>query len=298
MKDILGKLKEWGVDNILSLLHDSLYLRIKYKKVMHRTLHLRHPRTFNEKLQWLKLNNRKPEFTMMVDKREVKDFVKEILGDEYVIKSIGVWERPEDIEWGKLPKQFVLKTTHGGGNTGVVVCKDKDKFDRQSAIKQLKDSLKIDLYKRFREWPYKNVHKCIIAEEYMDDGSGELNDYKLLCYNGRCRNLFVCTERSNDVKVDFFDTEWNHLPFTRVHQNSSKIIQKPALLKEMVKIAEKLAKAIDTPLVRIDLYDIKGHVYFGEITFFPGGGMEAFQPEEWDYKLGEMIKLPIDKESK
>lgn len=298
MKDILGKLKEWGVDNILSLLPDSLYLRIKYKKVMHRTLHLKHPRTFNEKLQWLKLNNRKPEFTMMVDKRKVKDFVKEILGDEYVIKSIGVWERPEDIEWEKLPKQFVLKTTHGGGNTGVVVCKDKDKFDRQSAIKQLKDSLKIDLYKRFREWPYKNVHKCIIAEEYMDDGSGELNDYKLLCYNGRCRNLFVCTERSNDVKVDFFDTEWNHLPFTRVHQNSSKIIQKPALLKEMVKIAEKLAKAIDTPLVRIDLYDIKGHVYFGEITFFPGGGMEAFQPEEWDYKLGEMIKLPIDKESK
>lgn len=295
MKDILGKLKEWGVDNILSLLPDSLYLRIKYKKVMHRTLHLKHPRTFNEKLQWLKLNNRKPEFTMMVDKRKVKDFVKEILGDEYVIKSIGVWERPEDIEWEKLPKQFVLKTTHGGGNTGVVVCKDRDKFDRQSAIKQLKDSLKIDLYKRFREWPYKNVHKCIIAEEYMDDGSGELNDYKLLCYNGRCRNLFVCTERSNDVKVDFFDREWNHLPFTRIHQNSSKIIQEPALLKEMVKIAEKLAKAIDTPLVRIDLYDIKGHVYFGEITFFPGGGMEAFQPEEWDYKLGEMIKLPIDK---
>lgn len=298
MKDILGKLKEWGVDNILSLLPDSLYLRIKYKKVMHRTLHLKHPRTFNEKLQWLKLNNRKPEFTMMVDKRKVKDFVKEILGDEYVIKSIGVWERPEDIEWEKLPKQFVLKTTHSGGNTGVVVCKDRDKFDQQSAIKQLKDSLKIDLYKRFREWPYKNVHKCIIAEEYMDDGSGELNDYKLLCYNGRCRNLFVCTERSNDVKMDFFDREWNHLPFTRIHQNSSKIIQEPALLKEMVKIAEKLAKAIDTPLVRIDLYDIKGHVYFGEITFFPGGGMEAFQPEEWDYKLGEMIKLPIDKESK
>lgn len=295
MKDILGKLKDWGVDNILSLLPDSLYLRIKYKKVMHRTLHLKHPRTFNEKLQWLKLNNRRPEFTMMVDKRKVKDFVKEILGDEYVIRNIGVWERPEDIEWEKLPKQFVLKTTHGGGNTGVVVCKDKAKFDRQSAIKQLKDSLEIDLYKRFREWPYKNVHKCIIAEEYMDDGSGELNDYKLLCYGGKCKNLFVCTERSGDVKVDFFDTEWNHLPFTRVHENSSKAIKKPASLKEMVNVAEKLAKAIDTPLVRIDLYDIRGHIYFGEITFFPGGGMEAFQPEEWDYKLGEMIKLPIDK---
>lgn len=295
MRLFFKKIKEWGIDNILSLLPDSVYLRLKYRKVMHRSLNLTHPKTFNEKLQWLKLNNRRSDLTMMVDKKAVKDFVKNVLGEKYIIKTIGVWERPEEINWEELPEQFVLKTTHGGGNTGVVICKSKSQLNKQEAINRLNKSLKIDLYKRFREWPYKNVHKCIIAEEYMDDGTGELSDYKFLCYNGICKNLFVCTERSENVKIDFFDTEWNHLPFTRVHENSDKIIKRPVNLSKMIQVADKLAQAIKVPLVRVDLYDIRGEIYFGELTFFPGGGMEAFDPEEWDYKLGEMIKLPIDK---
>lgn len=290
-----NRIKNWLMDNVLSLLSDSLFLRIKYLKVMHRYLRLNHPVTFNEKLQWLKINNRDPLYTELVDKLSVKQFVSKIIGEEYVIKTLGVWEHPEEIEWDSLPSQFVLKTTHGGGNSGVVICRDKDQFDKGQAIEKLNESLKIDLYKRFREWPYKDVHKRIIAEEFIDEGGHELTDYKLMCYNGVSRNLFVCSDRQSELKVDFFDLSWTHLPFTRCHPNCKTRINKPISFEKMVQLANNLAQSIASPFVRIDFYDVNGRLYFGEMTFFPGGGMEAFEPEEWDYKFGELIKLPIDK---
>lgn len=288
-----NRIKNWLMDNVLSLLPDSLFLRLKYLKVMHRYLRLNHPVTFNEKLQWLKINNRDPLYTELVDKLSVKQVVSKIIGEEYIIKTLGVWEHPEEIEWDSLPSQFVLKTTNGGGNTGIIICHNKDTFDKGKAIEKLRESLNIDLYKRFREWPYKDIHKRIIAEEYIDGGESELMDYKFMCYNGVCKHLFVCSNRSVELAVDFFDLTWTHLPFTRCHPNR-KNIPKPKSFDTMVNLVNKLAKLINSPFVRIDLYNVDGKIYFGEVTFFPGGGMEAFDPEEWDNKLGEMIKLPID----
>lgn len=292
---MLKHLKTWIIDNILVVLPDKIYLQIKYLKVMHRTLHLKNPRSFNEKIQWLKLYNRRPEYTMMVDKFAVKNYIEQLIGGQYLIQTIGVWESPEEIEWNKLPNQFVLKTTHGGGNTGVIICKDKSNFNTENAIKKLHESLDIDLYKRFREWPYKNIHKRIIAEEYIQSEDGDLKDYKFLCFNGECKYFFICSDRKTNLKIDFFDINWNHMPFIRGHENSDKEIHKPVSFDKMIDIAEKIAKEINVPLVRIDLYNINGRIYFGEITFFPASGMEPFQPEEWDYILGDQIQLPLNK---
>ena len=289
-----GKVKDFGVDYLLALLPDSVYLKLKYRKVMHRRLDLRHPRSFNEKLNWLKINNRRPEFTDMVDKRKVKDWVAATIGSEYVVPTLGVWKRPEDIDWDSLPDRFVLKTTHGGGNTGVVVCPDKSALDKEEAVRKLNKSLKLDLYKRFREWPYKGVEKCVIAEEMIGDGKSDLDDYKFYCFNGKAEVILLCTERSREVKMDFFDADWNHLPFTRSHPNAAHEIKKPENFDKMIAKVNKLASSIEAPFVRVDMYDNEGRIYFGEITFYPGGGMGAFQPEEWDYRLGEMIKLPTD----
>ena len=258
---------------------------------MNYPLNLSNPRTFNEKLQWLKLYDRKPIYTLMVDKYAVKKYVADIIGEKYIIPTLGVWDKPEDIDWDALPYQFVLKCTHDSG--GIVICRNKDILDKKSAMEKLRESLKSDYYLAGREWPYKNVPRRIIAEKYMDDGTGELNDYKFMCYNGVCKNLFVCTGRAeNDLKVDFFDLEWNHLPFIRKYPNSSKRIPKPDNLNDMVRIVESISRKSEIPFARIDLYNIRNMIYFGEITLFPGNGIEYFNPQEWDYKLGEMINLP------
>ena len=271
-------------------LPDRLYLQILYLLKTGKVLNLNNPQTFSEKLQWMKLYDRKPEYTIMVDKYAVKDYVSKIIGEEYIIPTIGVWDRPEDINWDSLPNKFVLKTTHGGGNEGVLICKDKSCFDKEKACKRLGKSLKQNLYLSQREWPYKNVRRRILAETYMEDKkTKELRDYKFFAFDGEVKALFVATDRGRgDVKFDYFDADFNHLDLVQQHPMSGLQIEKPVCFNEMKNIASKLSAGL--PQVRVDLYEVK--VFFGEYTFFHHGGVVPFHPESWDYEFGSWIKLP------
>ena len=280
------------------IIPDKQYLKWRFRLEMGYKLNLDNPQTFSEKLQWLKLYNRKPEYTQMVDKFAVKEYVANIIGKEYIIPTLGVWDRFEDIDFDKLPNQFVLKTTHGGGGGGVVICKDKTTFNKESAKSKLDKSLKTCIYRSFREWPYKNVKRRIIAETYLteyispDNPTGDLVDYKFYCFSGETKAVVIATERHSQTGVcfDYFDKEFNHLPFEQGGPNSKNVVNKPKLYEEMWDIADRLSEGL--PHVRVDLYCIKGHIYFGELTFFDASGFAEFKPSEWDYKFGEWIKLP------
>lgn len=281
--------------NLMRLLPDRPYLALKFYKNFGRWPNLKSPQTFSEKLQWLKLYNRNPNYTTLVDKYAVKEYVASIIGEEYVIPTLGIWDKPEDIEWDKLPNQFVLKTTHGGGNDGVVICRDKNTFDRQKAIRLLNDNMKTDLYKVWREWPYKNVPKRVLAEKYIEPRPEikDLSDYKFFCFDGEVKGLFVATERQNpneEVKFDFFDAEFNHLPFRQGHDHAKVTPKKPENFELMKKLAAQLSQGMSH--VRVDLYDLGDKVLFGELTLFHFSGMVPFEPEEWDYKFGNFISLP------
>ncbi len=274
------------------ILPEKFYLKRLYRCLMGMPLDLENPRRFTEKLQWLKLYDRKPEYTMMVDKYAVKDYVASVIGEEYIIKTLGVWDRPEDIDWDSLPDRFVLKTTCGGGGSGVVVCRDKVGFDRTSAIEKLDYSLNRDIYRIYREWPYKDVPKRIIAEEYLESSAGSLDDYKFFCFNGEARVLFIATDRFNpdeETKFDFFDMDFNHLPFSNGHPFAAKPVAEPSQFGQMKYLAEKLSAGY--PHIRVDFYEVQGKVYFGELTFYHNSGLVPIEPVEWDYKLGEWIKL-------
>lgn len=283
---IAGLVQKSGFKNLIP---DKLYLAIKFRKHFGYWMSFRNPRTFNEKLQWLKLYDRRPEYTTMVDKYAVKKYVADILGEDYVIPTYGVWERGEDIEWDKLPSRFVLKCSHDSG--GLIIVKDKTELDIDSAVKILNGCLKRNYYTCGREWPYKNVPHRIIAEKYMEDESGELRDYKFFCFDGQVKALFIATERqTGNVKFDFFDAEFNHLDFVQEHPMSGKILPKPDNFEEMKTIASRLSQGI--PHVRVDLYSIKSKIYFGEMTFCHHGGSIPFHPVEWDYIFGSWINLP------
>ncbi|MBQ4528070.1 MAG: glycosyl transferase [Clostridia bacterium] len=274
--------------NLFGFLSDRQFLKLKYRVHMDKKLDLDNPKTYNEKLQWLKLNDRKPEYTTMVDKYAVREYIKDKIGEEYLIPLIGAWDSVEEIDFDSLPNEFVLKCNHDSG--GLVICKDKTSLDIASAKKKLSKAMKRDFYKLSREWPYKNVKRKIIAEKFMVDESGtELKDYKFFCFDGKCEFMFIATDRPHDTKFDFYDMDFNHLPFTQGHPNATKEIQKPKAFDEMKELAQKLSKGIKQ--VRIDFYEINGKVYFGEITFFHYSGFTPFEPEEWDYKFGELINL-------
>lgn len=271
---------------------DKLFLQIMFRLKMGKTLNLKDPKSFSEKLQWLKLYNRKPEYTIMVDKIKAKDYVSSIIGKEHIIPTIGVWDDPEKIDFDALPDRFVLKCNHNSG-TGMFVCKDKSKIDIKRIKEGLRSGLNQDYFIRSREWPYKNVPRRILAEKYMEDESGELRDYKFFCFDGVVKALFIATDRSKGehaTRFDFFDENFNHLPFTNGHPNASTPPEKPRKFEEMKQLASELSKKI--PHVRIDFYEIGDQVYFGEMTFFHWGGTMPFKPEEWDYKFGEWLKLP------
>ena len=274
---------------------DKTYISLKYRLVFGKKLDLENPKTYNEKLQWLKLYNRKDEYTTMVDKFAVREYVANKIGEEYLIPSLGVWDNPEDINFDELPDEFVLKCNHNSG-VGMCICKDKSKLDIEKVKKELKKGLEQDYYMTNREWPYKNVPRKIIAEKFMVDESGtELKDYKFFCFDGKPHFLFIATDRNTpgeETKFDFFDMDFNHLDFTNGHPNSDKTIEKPKGFEEMKELACKLSEGL--PHARIDFYDINGQVYFGEITFFHWSGIVPFNPEEWDYKFGELINLKTE----
>ena len=283
----LGILTHFG-----TWLPDALYLKIMFRLKMGYSLNLKAPKTFNEKLQWLKLYNRKSEYTKMVDKYEAKKVAEEILGKEYVIPTLGVWDRFEDIDFSTLPDRFVLKTTNGGGGSGVVICRDKKNLDKASAAERLNASLEASIYKHLKEWPYKDVKPRILAEKFMVDESGELRDYKFYCFNGEPKVFLVASERFSGHRTyfDYFDMDGNHLPFTQGGQNNPVIPTLPSTFEEMKKIAKKLSQGI--PHVRIDLYSVDEKVYFGEFTFFDSSGFEKFTPKEWDGIFGSWVVLP------
>ncbi len=276
--------------NIIRI-NDREYLKLKFKIDMKSNLDLNNPKTFNEKLQWLKLNDQKDIYTKMVDKYEAKKYVSDIIGSEYIIPTLGIYSNFDDINFNSLPDKFVIKCTHDSG--GVFVIDNKKEMNHNLLKKTITKSLKNNFYYRAREWPYKNIKPRIILEKYMGDN---LNDYKLFCFNGVPKFILVCSNRNgNDKNTDFYDINWNLLPFTREnHVNNKNGIKKPKYLNLMLDISKKLSKNI--PFVRIDLYEIENKVYFGELTFYPSGGFEGFNPKEWDKKLGDMIKLPNKKE--
>lgn len=271
---------------------DEEYLKRKYESIMHKKLDLDNPKAFNEKLQWLKINDHNPKYTMMVDKYKVRDYIKKELGEEYLIPLLGVWDDPDDIDFDSLPNQFVLKCNHNSG-LGMCICKDKSKLDIEKVKKELRKGLKQDYYLTGREWPYKNVPRKIIAEKYMiDNMHEELMDYKFMCFNGKVECSFVCSDRFEDdgLKVTFFDRNWNVLPFERHYPKSNKLIERPFNYDKMIEFSEKLSQKMS--FSRIDFYEIDKNLFFGEITFFPGSGFEEFTPESADEELGKLIKLP------
>lgn len=273
---------------------DERYLMWKYRLETGRKLNLKDPKRFTEKIQYLKLWYRKPEFTALVDKVAAKKYVEMRLGKHLLIPTLGVWDRPEDIDIDRLPGRFVLKTTHGGGSTGVVVCRDKSRFDVKKAIKDLSRSMESDIYLYQREWPYKNVRRRILAEEYMEnEGEGDLTDYKFYCFDGVPRYCQVIANRHSGETIDFFDMDWNHQDFFGLNPNCSNASvyrPRPTRLEEMYRVACVLCEGL--PFLRVDLYEVGGKVYFGEMTFYPNSGFGAFSPDEWDFRLGDLITLP------
>lgn len=271
---------------------DSIYLRMMYYLQTGMKLHLKHPVRFSEKLQWLKLYDRHPEYTMMVDKVAVKDYVAKIIGEEYIIPTLSVWNAPDEIEFDRLPEQFVLKCNHDSG--GVVLCKNKKSFDREYARRRIAKSLKRNFFYGGREFPYKNVKPCIMVEKYMQDANEEdLVDYKFFCFSGEVKMCQVISDRFTDEKIDFYDRNWNRLigliGLNIDAKNSIEGKPRPKQYDEMIRIAELLSKGMI--FVRVDLYDINDRIYFGELTFFPASGFGYFRPDEWNVKLGNMIKL-------
>lgn len=278
-------------------LPDALYLKMMFRLKMGYGLNLKNPKTFNEKLQWLKLYNRKPEYTPMVDKCEAKKVAEKVLGKEHVIPTLGVWNRFEDIDFSTLPDRFVLKTSNGGGGGGIVICTDKDSLDKESAAQRLNSSLKASIYTLLKEWPYKNVKPRILAEKFMVDESGHLLDYKFYCFNGEPKVFLVATDRfsAHGTYFDYFDMDGNLLPFSQGGENNPVTPALPSNFEEMKSIARKLSKGM--PHVRIDLYCVEGKVYFGEYTFFDSSGFEKFTPQEWDETLGGWLTLPAKRKS-
>lgn len=273
-------------------LSDKLFLQIRFWLIVGYWPNLDKPKSFNEKLNWLKLHDIHPEYTRMVDKVTAKEYVAGIIGSEYIIPTLGVWNSVDDIDWNSLPNQFVIKVTSDSG--GIVVCKDKSTLNIDEAKAKLEKGWGKNYYKYNKEYPYKDLSPRIIAEEYMEDESGyELKDYKIFCFDGEPKYLFVATDRQKkdeETKFDFFDLDWNHLPVTNGHPNNPLPIDRPQNFNEMIEIAKKLSAG--KPHVRVDLYNIRGKIYFGELTFFHWSGMVAYNPREWDYKFGEYIKLP------
>ena len=285
--------KEIG-KKLVGLIPSKLWISIRFKRRTGQKMDWKNPKTFNQKLQWLKLYNRRPEYTTMVDKYEAKKYVAGIIGEEYIIPTLGVWDRFEDIDFDELPEQFVLKCTHDSG--GLIIVRDKSKLDREAARKMFRTALGRNHYSVNREWPYKNVKPRIIAEQYMEDENGKgLRDYKFFTFNGESKFLYLSEGLENHAtaSISFYDLDGKEMPFRRSDfKPFEELPSMPSNLGEMVKLSNRLAAESQSPFVRCDFYSVKGRIYFSEITFFPCSGMLPFEPAEWDKVLGGWIELP------
>lgn len=277
---------------------DKMHLSIMYWARIGRWPDLDNPRTFNEKLQWLKLYDRNPIYNTLVDKHAVKQWVADRIGSEYVTETYARWDRVEDIDISELPERFVLKTNHDCG--GVAICKDRTTFNLEAARAKLARHLNTNYFWGGREWPYKDVRPCVFAEEYLEPDASEsspdqdeidLTDYKFMCFNGEPRCAFTCVGRAKgDLRVDFFDADWHHMSFTRHYPNADVLPAAPRYLREMQRLARTLSDGI--PFIRVDFYEQAERIILGEMTLYPGSGFEEFDKEEWDERLGDWIVLP------
>ena len=275
---------------LLNWMPDRAYLGLVYRLVFGQRIDWENPKTFNEKLQWLKINDRTPKYSLLVDKYEVKKYVADILGNEYIIPNLGVWEKADDIDFDSLPEKFVLKCTHDSGS--VIICKEKSSLDFNIVRASLNAHLHKSPYWFGREWPYRSVSPRIIAEPYLEDEDKQLKDYKFMCFNGQMKCCFVFSDRyeGSGLKLNVYDRNWELMKMGRKYTKTKKNLKQPKNYALMIEFAELLSKNI--PFVRVDFYEVQGKVYFGEMTFFPNSGFTAFEPEEWDSILGDWLTLP------
>lgn len=278
---------------LLSFMPDKMYLQLHYFLVLGKFVNFKNPKTYTEKLQWLKLNNKNPEYSKLVDKLAVRDHISNVWGEEHLFPLLGKWESFDEIDFNSLPESFVLKCNHDSGSTKVIKSKS---LLTQEDFEKLKTHFDKRLSKEYyfagREYPYKGLSRYIIAESFMIDESvpeKAIEDYKFFCFNGEPKIMFVATDRDIDVKFDFFDMEFNHLDIVNIHPQSGKEIKKPEKFEEMKEIAARLSQGM--PQVRIDLYELNGKLFFGEYTFFHGGGFCKWEPKEWDQQLGDWIDI-------
>ena len=277
-----------GDKGLLNWIPDKQYLKLVYWGETGKRLNIIDPKSFNEKLQWLKLNDRKPEYRIYVDKYAVRSYIAETIGEEYLIPLIGVYDKVEEIDWDSLPDKFVLKCTHGSGSN--IICPDKNKLNIEEAKKKLKKWMNKNWYWFGREWPYKDVVPRMICEEFISDSNDTPDDYKVLCFNGKAKLIEVHIDRYGDHRQDFYDENWNKTKISQDPPMSDFVYNKPKKFQEMIKLSEKLAANMIH--VRIDWYIIKDKLYFGEITFYDGSGFVSFDDYNDDLLLGSWINLP------
>ena len=273
---------------------DETYIKWDYYFSTRKKLNLENPRTLNEKLEWLKLNNKNPFHSVLVDKYEVRDYIKKTLGDQYLIPLLGCWNSFEEIDFDKLPNQFVIKCSHDSGST--IVCRDKKSFNFLAARKKINKCLKRDFYKVKREYPYKGLKRRIIAEQYVIDSREEegLTDYKFYCFRGKVPCVLVCLDRHlGDPKFYFFNEDWELQRFNKRGKDAPEgfTIPKPKNMEKMFEIAKQLSK--NEPFVRVDMYNVDGKIYFGELTFFPDGGADPNRLPEADQMFGDMVEIHV-----
>ena len=289
---LAGKvINQLAFHQVFSWMPDKPYLKLIYWASLHKRLDLDNPQSFSEKLQWLKLYNRNSKYIQMSDKYDVKEYIADMIGEQYIIPTLGVWNNFDEIDFDALPLQFVLKCTHDSGS--LVICRDKSKFNESEAKEKIDHSLKINYYKYWREWPYKDIKPRIIAEKYMENPErGGLIDYKFFCFNGQPKFVYVSSglENHKTARISFVTLDWEKAPYERIDYHPfEELPSKPSKFDEMVDISKRLSKNI--PFVRVDLYQISNQVFFSELTFFPCAGFIIFKDRTHDYELGEMLKL-------
>lgn len=294
IKDIIKDPKKMlyllGMKGMLGFIPDRPYLKLMFWANTGKHLELDNPKTYNDKLQWLKLNDRNPDYTRMVDKYEAKEYIASIVGKEYIIPTLGVWDTFDEIDFSKLPDRFILKCTHDSG--GLIICKDKSKLDIGAARKKIVKCLKRNYFVVGREYPYKNVKPRIIAEQYMENHSANeecLTDYKFFCFEGIPKVVYISKDKAKEPRTDFFDMSFNHLPIRMRDKNSDVLPDIPEKFDEMKRIASKLSKGFKH--LRIDFYQIDGNIFVGELTFYHNSGFSLVNPPEWNKKMGEWINV-------
>lgn len=278
---------------LLRFVPDALYLKIQYYLKLGERLNLKRPVLYNEKLQWIKLYDREARYATFVDKIDVRTFVSGVIGDTYLIPAIQMADRAEDIDWASLPNRFVLKCTHGSSCN--IICRDKTALDIDAAMGDIRAYMRRNWFDTSREWPYKDVKPRILIEEFLESGTGDVPlDYKIMCFHGKPYYIIVDVDRYQGHKRNYYDPDWNLVPIFNRHPNYDGDIPRPEKLDEMLKIAEKLSKGLRH--IRIDLYAILGKVYFGEMTFFHGYGMEVFRPRDFERHMGDLIEIGGEKQ--